>query len=99
RDSAVAGRIEVDVVDPRAEVRNQLQLRPCLRQHGAINPVRHRGHQHVSNLYGLDELALAHGLVVYVEPRVEQLTHTGFDDIGELACDNDERFLARGWHG
>ena len=41
----------------------------------------------------LGQLGLAHGLVVDIEARVEQLAHARFDRLGQLARDDDERFL------
>ena len=98
-DATVAGGLVIDVVDPGAEVRDQLQLRPGLRQDRAIDPVRDGRNQHLRGLDGLDELALAHRLVLHVESRIEELSHASLDDVGELARDDDERFLGRGCHG
>ena len=46
-DAALAGRVEVDMVDAGAERGDQLQSRPGLRQHAAVDAVGDGGHQHV----------------------------------------------------
>ena len=61
-----------------------------------VDAVGHGRHQHVGGLHRLGELGLAHRLVVEVEPRVEQLAHAGFDAVGQLARDDDQRFFGLG---
>ncbi len=92
-DAALAGGVEIDMVDARAERGDQLQLRPGLRQHAAVDPVGHRGHQHVGRLHGLDELGAGHRLVVGVQARVEQLHQTRLDRVGQLSGDDHQRLL------
>ncbi len=94
-DAAVAGRVEVDVVDAGAEVGDEAKLRAGLGNHGAIDAVRDGGDQHVGDFQGFGDLALRQGRVIDVEPGVEQLAHAGLDDIGQLARDNDDRLCGR----
>ena len=90
-----ARRREVDVVDAGAEIGDELEPLARMAQHRGIDAVGNGGDQHVGLLGGLDELGLAHRLVVEIEPRVEQFAHARFDALGQLAGDDDERLLAR----
>jgi hypothetical protein len=53
-------------------------------EHALVDPVGHGRHEHVGELGRLDQLGLRKGLVVAVQPRIEQLHHPGFDDVGQL---------------
>ena len=46
----------VDVVDAVAEIGDQLEIGPALREHLGIDAVGHRRHQHVGALHRLGEL-------------------------------------------
>ena len=73
-------RVDVDIVDAGAEIGDQLELR---RRPGETPRVSMRsvtvGTSTSAVLDGLDQLGLAHRLVVGVEARVEQLAHPRFD--------------------
>ena len=68
---------------------------PGLGEHAAVDPVGDGRHQHVGDLDGLDQLGLAHRLVVEVQPRVEQLAHARLDAVRQLARDDHQRLLRR----
>jgi hypothetical protein len=87
-------RADVDIVDAIAEIGDQFQLRTGSFDQGGIDPIRHGRHQHVSRVHGLHKFRLRQWLVVYIETRVEQFAHPRFDDVGQFACDDDERFLS-----
>jgi hypothetical protein len=53
--------------------------RPGQGQHRLVDPVGNGGHQHVGRPHRLDKLRLAHGPVVHVELRLEQLAHARLD--------------------
>ena len=94
---AHAGRgADVDVVDAVAEIGDHLELAVGLIDHVVADQVGDRRHQHVGGARGLRDLVGAHGLVVEIEPRVEQFAHPGLGRIRQLAGDDDERlFLDR----
>ena len=84
----------VDVVDAVAEIGDQLELLAGLAQHRPVDVVGYGRHDHVGDLGGLDELRLAHRLVVGIEPRIEQLAHARFDAVRQPAGDHDQRLFA-----
>ncbi len=47
---------------------------------------------------GLGELRLGHRRVVGIETRIEQFAHARFDDVGQLARDDDDWLLHRAGH-
>jgi hypothetical protein len=61
-DAALARGVEVDVVDAGAERGDQLQPRPGLREHPAVDAVGDRRDQDVRGLHRLDQLAGVSGL-------------------------------------
>jgi len=91
RWSAVA---TVDMVDAVAEIGDQPQLLAGLAQHRGIDAVGHGRHQDFGRLDRLDQVGVAHRMVVDVEAGVEQLAHPRLDLVGQLARDNNERFSA-----
>ena len=66
---------------------------PGFAEHRGIDAVRHRGHQHVGALHRLGQIGLAHGLVVEIEARIEQLAHAGLDDVRQLAGDDHQELF------
>ncbi len=98
-DGPVARRIEVDVVDARSEVGDEAKLRTCLRDDRAIDAVGDGRHEDVGDLGRLHELRLRHRLVVDIELGVEELAHACFDDVRQLARDDDDRLLGSLRHG
>ena len=70
-DAPLARRLQVDVIDAGAEGRYQTQVGPGLGQDSGIDPIGHRRHENFGLLDRLDQLTLAHRLVVQVEPRIE----------------------------
>jgi hypothetical protein len=85
--------IEVDIVDARPEVGDQLELWPELGDQRAVDAVGDRRNQHVRRLGRLGQFGLAHRLVIDVEPRIEQLAHARFHRVGQLARHHHHRFL------
>ena len=67
----------------------------CVDQRG-VDPVGDGRDQHVGLLHRGRQLVLAHRPVVEVQPRVEQLAHARFHLVGQLAGNDDQRFLAAG---
>ena len=78
-DAALGGRGHVDVVHARAELGDQLQLRPGAGEQAPVQPVGDGGHQRVGG----------HGAVFGVQLHVEQLAHAELDRIGQLARHDD----------
>ena len=92
-DAALDGGGDVDIVDAIAEIRDQLQLWAGAGDEVPVDPVRHRGHEHLGLGHGGREFGGAHRRVRFIEPGLEQLAHAGLNDLGELARDDDERFF------
>ena len=63
----------------------------------SVDLVGNGGHQGVTARDRIHQLLPGKGPVFQVQPRVEQLAHTGFHGIGEPSGDDDVR-LSRG-HG
>jgi len=82
------------VVDAVAEGGDQPEPRAGRLDHGGGDPVGHGRHEHVGPRHGLEELALAEGPVLAVQPRIEELAQPGLDAVRELAGDDDQRGLA-----
>ena len=97
RDGAGACRFKIDVVDAGAEIRDQLQVFARARENAGVEPVGDGGDQHVGGLNGLGQLLARHRRVVDVQARVEQFAHARFDDVGQLAGDDDEGFFCGHW--
>src|SRR5690606_25662624 len=98
-DTAVACRIQIDVVDTGAEIGDELELRPGLRNNRPVDAIRNRRDQNVGGFGRFDDLRGAHRLVVDVEARVEQFAHPRLDDIWKLARDDDYRLFRNIRHG
>ena len=92
-DRAVPRRVEVDIVDAGAELRDQLEVGTRLAQHGPIDAVGHRRHEHVGRLHRLNQLVPRKRPVLEVEPRVEQFPEPCLHDVWELARDDNERSI------
>ncbi len=86
---------DVDVVDPRPEVGDQLQVGARPRDQLRVDPVGDGRGEHVRPRHGVGERLRAHRNVVWVQLDVEQLAHPGLDRVGQLARDHDFR-LAMG---
>ena len=69
------------MVDAVAVVGNQLELVAGLAQHRCVDPVGDGGNQHVGILHRFGQFGLGHGLVVEIEPRVEEFAHAGLDSV------------------
>jgi hypothetical protein len=93
-DAAAERGRDVDMVDTVAVVGNQLELVAGLAQHGGVDAVGDGGHQDVGILHGFRQFGLGHGLIVEIEPRVEEFAHAGLDSVRKLACDDDQGLLA-----
>ena len=85
----------VDVIDPNPEIGDQLELLASAGDQFSIDSVRDRWSQNVGAIHRRRQGLGVHRGVVEVELGVEQLAHTGFDRVRELACDDDFG-LARG---
>jgi hypothetical protein len=94
-DAALQRGCHVDIVDAVAEIGDQLQLFAGMTEHGSVDVVGHRRHDHFGCFGSLGEIALAHRLVVEIKPSVEQLAHARFDAVGKFAGDDDQRLFAR----
>ena len=84
---------------PLPKLAISLSCGPGLGDQRAVDAVGDGGHQHVRRLDRLGQLGLAHGLVVDVEARVEQLAHARFDGLRQLARDDHQGFLGGCRHG
>jgi hypothetical protein len=76
-------------VDTGAEVGDELQLRAGVAEHGAVDGVGHRWHQHGGSLDSLDQFRLGERLVIEVEARIEQLAHPRLHRLRQLARHHD----------
>ena len=94
-DIARIGRQNVDIVDAIAEIGNQFEILPGLREQMGIDSISHRGHQNIRMLDRFHELGLTHGFVIFLQARIEQLAHSRFHSSGELACNDYNRLLSR----
>jgi hypothetical protein len=84
----------VDIIDPVAEIGDQLQPLAGMPQHRGVDAVGHRRHQHVGDLHRLGELGRAHRLVVEIQPGLEQLAHARLDIVGQFARYDDQRLFS-----
>jgi hypothetical protein len=73
--------LHVDVVDAIAEIGDELEGRPRLRQHRGVDLVGYGRDEHVRRLDRVHELAFREGLVLEIEARVEELAHARFDHV------------------
>ena len=92
-DAAFGGGGDVDVVDAIAEIGDQLHLLAGKANQLRVDAVGDGRNQHVGGGERSCEFAPRHRLVVDVEPGVEQFAHARFDDVGQFARDDHERFL------
>ena len=90
-DAARFGRLERDMVNARAERRDELQIRAGTVDQRGIEIVGHGRNQNLGLGHRLREFALAERMVVEIEPAVEQLHHARFDLVGQFARDDHER--------
>ena len=84
------------MVDPRAEVRNQLQPVARGAQHVSVDLVGHRRHQHVAIGDRSFELVGCERMVVCRKRDVEQFGHARLDMRHQLAGDDDARAFGAG---
>ena len=75
----------VDMIDPIAEIGDQLHLLAGLGDHGRVDLVGDGRHQNVRLAHRLDDIGLRHRLVFEVEASVEQLAHAGLDKLRQSA--------------
>ena len=92
-NAALHGGHDVDIVDAVAEIGDQLELLAGLGEHGSVDLVGHRRHQHVGGPDRLGQLGRRHRLVVRVEPGVEKFPHAQLDLVGQLAGHDHQRLL------
>ena len=95
-DAARHRGLDIDIVDAGAEIGDQLATgrRPAAMTALSMRSVT-VGTSTSACLHRLDQLGLAHRLVVGVEPGVEQLPHPRLDHVGQFAGD-DHQGLALG---
>ena len=95
RIAAVARRIEIDVVDAGAEIGDQPEARTGL----ATDTARSMrsvtvGTRTSAVLTASTSWAWVIGLSSTFKSRVEQFAHARFDNVGQFAGDDDNRFLS-----
>jgi hypothetical protein len=78
------------VIEAVAEIGDQLEAFAGLAEHSGVDAVRYGGHQHIGGLHHFGQVGLAHGLVVEVEVRVEQLAHASLDGVRQFAGDDHQ---------
>ena len=87
---------EVDMVDPGAEIGDQLQPVARRPDHFGVDRVGHRRHEHVAiGDRGL-QLVLCKGMVVRRQCDIEQFGHARLDMRHQLAGDDDARAFRAG---
>ena len=91
-DATVARGFEVDIVDARSIIGDELQLRPRKRKKRLVNPVGYGRNEHSRRPHGRRELIPAHGGVGRVQRHVEQFAHARFDEFGQFAG-NDNFYI------
>jgi len=96
-DAARVGGGDVDVIDARPEIGDQLQPGPGLFQQLGVEPVGNGGGEHVATAHRIGELRLGQRLVGEIQLGVEQFPHPSFHRIGKFAGDDD--FRLAGGHG
>jgi hypothetical protein len=94
-DAAPQRRGDVNMIDAIAEIGDQLHLLAGLSDHAGVDDVGDGGNEHVGFAHRVDNVALAHRLVVEVETSVEQFAHPRLDQIGELTGDDNQGLLLR----
>ena len=77
------------MIDTGAVIGDQTQIIPGLGQQPCIDAVGQRRHQNISGLHRFGQFRFRHRRVVQVQCDVEQLHHPGFDNIRQLAGDDD----------
>ena len=73
--AALNRALDVDIVDPGAELGNETQLVAGPGEHAAVDAVSHGRYEHVSGLDGFDQFFMAKGMIVLIEACVEQFLH------------------------
>ena len=91
-DAARHRGLDIDIVDPGAEIGDELQPVAGLHDHRLVDAVGDGRHQHFGLLDRLDQFGLAEGMVVGIELGVEQLHHPRLDHVGQFAGDDDQGF-------
>ena len=82
-------RLEVDMIGPRTEIGDQAEAIARLCQHIRIDPVGHRGDEHVAIAHRRDQFLARHRLVGGIALRIEQLTQPRFDGRHQVARHHD----------
>ncbi len=83
------------MVDSGAEGGDELELVAGGRDDALVDLVGDGRHQDVGGLHRLDHLLAREGVVVAVQPRLEQLHHARLHRFRQLARDDYERFFLR----
>jgi hypothetical protein len=91
-DAASHRRLDIDIVDTGAEIGDEFEPIARLADHCLVDAVGNGRDQDLGLLDRLDQLGAAEGVVVRVEPGIEQLHHPGLDHVRELAGDDDQGF-------
>ena len=81
------------MIDPVAEIGDQLHLFAGLGDHGGVDLIGDGRHQNVGFAHRLDDLGLRHRLVFEVEAGVEQFAHPGLDEFGQSPRDHHKGFF------
>ena len=93
RNAAAAGRLDVDIVDAGAELRDEAEVFARLGEKARVDPVGHGRNQDIGLADGDGQFGGGEGMIVGIQPDIEQLAHARLDGGGQLAGDDDERLF------
>jgi hypothetical protein len=92
-DSLFLRRLDIDVVDPIAEIGDQLHLRAGLLDQRRVDLVGHGRHQNIGRAHGRNQFGLGARLIGDIEFRVKKLAHPRLHLVRQSAGDVDLRFF------
>ena len=97
QNAALPGGGDVDMVDARAVIGDQLQLFAGLRDQPGVDVVGDGRHQHIGARHGGGQLVAAHLGVGVAQLDVEQFLHPRLHRLGQASRDDNTQTLR--WHG
>lgn len=77
------------MVDASAEIGDQAQVRPGLRDQRAVDPVPQVGHDHIRSPHRLGQFGPVHRAILRAQGDVEQLLHPCLDPFRQASRYNN----------
>ena len=93
RNAATASTLHIDIVDAGAELRDEPQFLARMGKKPSVDPVRYGRYQHIGLADRIGEFLLGHGMIVFIQPDIEQFRHALLDLLGQFAGHDDKRFV------